>query len=83
MGLFTSHKTQMVTVDPALPGRDEAMPDTASHLVLGTKITPPFPDGLEQAVMAHHQQYLKANPAGYCGLRGTGVSCSVGLAEAG
>jgi len=27
----------------------------------------------------YHQQYLAKNPAGYCGLRGTGVSCPVGL----
>ena len=31
----------------------------------------------------YHQQYLEANPGGYCGLGGTGVSCPVGLAEAG
>ena len=24
----------------------------------------------------YHQQYLVKNPAGYCGLRGTGISCS-------
>ena len=29
---------------------------------------------------AYHQQYLAKNPAGYCGLGGTGVSCPVGLA---
>jgi peptide-methionine (S)-S-oxide reductase len=28
----------------------------------------------------YHQQYLHKNPAGYCGLGGTGVSCPVGLA---
>jgi peptide-methionine (S)-S-oxide reductase len=27
----------------------------------------------------YHQQYLAANPNGYCGLGGTGVSCPVGL----
>ena len=27
----------------------------------------------------YHQQYLEANPGGYCGLGGTGVSCRVGL----
>jgi peptide-methionine (S)-S-oxide reductase len=27
----------------------------------------------------YHQQYLAANPSGYCGLGGTGVSCPVGL----
>ena len=26
---------------------------------------------------ADHQQYLARNPGGYCGLRGTGVSCAV------
>jgi peptide-methionine (S)-S-oxide reductase len=31
----------------------------------------------------YHQQYLAKNPGGYCGLGGTGVSCPVGLAEAG
>ena len=28
----------------------------------------------------YHQQYLGKNPAGYCGLGGTGVSCPIGLA---
>ena len=31
---------------------------------------------------AYHQQYLEANPNGYCGLGGTGVSCPVGLTTA-
>jgi peptide-methionine (S)-S-oxide reductase len=26
---------------------------------------------------AYHQQYLAANPDGYCGLGGTGVACPV------
>lgn len=30
----------------------------------------------------YHQQYLAKNPQGYCGLGGTGVSCSVGLGAA-
>jgi len=30
----------------------------------------------------YHQQYLARNPAGYCGLGGTGVRCPVGVAEA-
>jgi peptide-methionine (S)-S-oxide reductase len=25
----------------------------------------------------YHQQYLAKNPNGYCGLRGTGVSCPI------
>jgi peptide-methionine (S)-S-oxide reductase len=31
----------------------------------------------------YHQQYLAKNPNGYCGLGGTGVACSTGLAAAG
>jgi len=27
----------------------------------------------------YHQQYLAKNPAGYCGLGGTGVTCPIGL----
>jgi peptide-methionine (S)-S-oxide reductase len=30
----------------------------------------------------YHQQYLAKNPAGYCGLGGTGVSCPVAVAAA-
>ena len=30
----------------------------------------------------YHQQYLAKNPAGYCGLGGTGVSCPVGTSVA-
>lgn len=31
----------------------------------------------------YHQQYLAKNPNGYCGVKGTGVSCPVGLGAAG
>ena len=30
----------------------------------------------------YHQQYLAKNPMGYCGLRGTGVACSIDTPEA-
>ena len=41
----------MVQPDEALPGRDEQMPVPAEHDVLGTPIAPPFPEGLEQAIV--------------------------------
>jgi peptide-methionine (S)-S-oxide reductase len=50
MFLFTK-PTTMVQPDEALPGRDEQMPVPAKHEVLGTPLTPPFPDGLEQAIV--------------------------------
>ena len=30
----------------------------------------------------YHQQYLAKNPAGYCGIGGTGVACPIGLTSA-
>jgi peptide-methionine (S)-S-oxide reductase len=50
MHLFSRHKTDMVDAAGALPGRDQAMPVPERHEVLGTPISPPFPEGLEQAV---------------------------------
>jgi peptide-methionine (S)-S-oxide reductase len=44
---------KLTLVDPAdaLPGRDVAMPVPDRHDVLGTPIAPPFPSGLERAVV--------------------------------
>jgi len=43
-------KTMMVKAEDALKGRAAAMPVAPKHLVLGTPMVPPFPDGLEVAV---------------------------------
>ena len=44
-------KTEMVTPDAALPGRtDQTMPVPERHFVLGTPLTPPWPDGMQTAV---------------------------------
>jgi peptide-methionine (S)-S-oxide reductase len=48
--LFSSRKTQMIEPDRALPGRDQPMPVSSRHEVLGTPLMPPFPEGLERAV---------------------------------
>ncbi len=48
--LFARHKTRMVDQGEALPGRDRPLPVPERHLVLGTPLRPPFPDGLERAV---------------------------------
>jgi peptide-methionine (S)-S-oxide reductase len=50
MFLFQKSVRQ-VSPDEALPGRDERMVVPARHEVLGTPLEPPFPDGLEQAVV--------------------------------
>jgi peptide-methionine (S)-S-oxide reductase len=43
-------KTEMVEPRDALSGREETMVVPHQHYVLGTPITPPFPDGFERAV---------------------------------
>lgn len=45
-------KLEMPRPEEALPGRAEAMPVPDRHFVNGHPLTPPFPDGLEQAVFA-------------------------------
>ena len=49
LNLFT-RKTEMVAPNQALPGSDEPMSGLGTHHVLGTPITPPFPEGTEQAI---------------------------------
>ncbi|MFO7590653.1 MAG: peptide-methionine (S)-S-oxide reductase MsrA [Acidimicrobiia bacterium] len=50
MGLFSRKSTVTPRPEEALPGRDEPMRVPTAHLVLGTPLTPPFPDGTEQAI---------------------------------
>ena len=45
----TRTKLTLPGADDALPGRDTTMPVPAAHTVLGTPLTPPFPDGIEVA----------------------------------
>jgi len=45
-------KLRMPSADEALPGRAAPMPVPATHAVNGNPLSPPFPDGLEQAVFA-------------------------------
>ncbi|MDX1510479.1 MAG: peptide-methionine (S)-S-oxide reductase MsrA [Nitriliruptorales bacterium] len=49
--LFGS-KTGPIGPDNALPGRDDPMPISGIHAVLGTSMVPPFPDDTETLVVA-------------------------------
>src|SRR3712207_148421 len=49
--LFTRAKLRLPEPDEALPGRPEAMPVPPAHDVLGTPLTPPFPEGIETLVV--------------------------------
>src|SRR5437764_10899733 len=48
--LLFREKTKMIQPERALAGRSEAIPVPESHFVLGTPLTPPFPEGFERAV---------------------------------
>jgi peptide-methionine (S)-S-oxide reductase len=45
----TRKKLTLPSADDALPGRDTTMPVPDAHEVLGTPLTPPFPEGMEVA----------------------------------
>jgi peptide-methionine (S)-S-oxide reductase len=49
--LFTRRKIDMPDRESALPGRDTPIEITTPHLVLGTPVTPPFPEGFEKIVV--------------------------------
>ncbi|MEJ2631844.1 MAG: peptide-methionine (S)-S-oxide reductase MsrA [Acidihalobacter sp.] len=48
--LFSSVSATLPTPDHALPGRAEAMPVPPAHAVNGRSLTPPWPEGLAEAV---------------------------------
>ena len=48
--LFGRHKTEMVTPENALRGRNESMQVPTRHFVNGAPLEPPFPEGSETAV---------------------------------
>jgi peptide-methionine (S)-S-oxide reductase len=49
--MFFRSKQTMISADEALPGRDTPVQISDTHVVLGTRITPPFPEGLDQIVV--------------------------------
>ena len=50
--LFMRKPVAMVTAADALPGRATPIPTATTHFVNGSKLLPPYPAGLEQAVFA-------------------------------
>jgi peptide-methionine (S)-S-oxide reductase len=47
---LSRREPEMPTADDALPGRDTPIVTPGEHVVLGTPIGPPFPEGTERAV---------------------------------
>jgi len=77
-GIYTVSPEQETTARAVRAAYAEAL-RTRGFPDLTTEIKP-----LEHFYFAetYHQQYLAKNPAGYCGLGGTGVSCPVGTGVA-
>jgi peptide-methionine (S)-S-oxide reductase len=48
--LWTKRKTMMPAPEDVLPGRDRPIPVPERHYVNGNPLTPPFPEGLQQAM---------------------------------
>ncbi|HEY2751155.1 peptide-methionine (S)-S-oxide reductase MsrA [Phenylobacterium sp.] len=57
----------------------EAYQEALSAKGFGKITTEIVPAGEFYFAEDYHQQYLAKNPAGYCGIGGTGVSCPIGV----
>lgn len=77
-GIFATTDAQLAA---AKASRD-AYQEVLSQAGLGTITTEIAPAGAFYYAEGYHQQYLAANPHGYCGLGGTGVACPTGIAAA-
>ncbi len=77
----TQYRSAIYWSDPAQLDRVENS-RLAYAAALKTKGFPEITTEIAQAgpfyyAEAYHQQYLDKNPGGYCGLRGTGISCAI------
>lgn len=77
-GIYTFTPEQKVAAEASRDAYQKALA-AAGHGKITTEIleVPEF-----YYAEDYHQQYLAKNPAGYCGLRGTGISCPIPQAKA-
>src|SRR5215211_7695594 len=73
--IYTFNEAQRKAADASRAAYQKAL--TAKGL--GAITTEIAPAGEFYFAEDYHQQYLARNPAGYCGLGGTGVSCPIGV----
>jgi peptide-methionine (S)-S-oxide reductase len=73
--IYTFNDTQKKAADTSKTMYQKAL----SAKGLGTITTEIADAGPFYFAEDYHQQYLAKNPAGYCGLGGTGVSCPIGV----
>ncbi|MBT9371465.1 peptide-methionine (S)-S-oxide reductase MsrA [Rhizobium sp. CSW-27] len=73
--IYTTTPEQLEAAERARAAFQAALKAAGRAAVITTEIAPAAEFYYAED---YHQQYLAKNPAGYCGLRGTGVSCPVG-----
>jgi peptide-methionine (S)-S-oxide reductase len=72
-GIYFANDAQKATAEMARDAYDESL-RAAGHEPITTEVAPAGPFYYAEE---YHQQYLQKVPNGYCGLAGTGVSCSI------
>lgn len=79
----TTYRSAIYTLNDAQRAAAEASRDTyqmaLSKAGRGTITTEIAPAGPFYYAEGYHQAYLAKNPAGYCGIGGTGVVCPIGV----
>ncbi|WP_198521554.1 peptide-methionine (S)-S-oxide reductase MsrA [Rhizobium sullae] len=73
--VYTTAPEQLATAERVRDTSQAALKSTGRMAKITTEIAPA---GEFYYAENYHQQYLAKNPDGYCGLRGTGVSCPIG-----
>ena len=74
-GIYVTSQAQRVAAEAARSAYAQALQAKGFPAVTTEICTAPAFYFAEE----YHQQYLARNPAGYCGLGGTGVSCPAGI----
>ena len=74
--VYASDDAQLAAAEASRDAFQTAL-SAAGRGEISTEIRPAGPFYYAEA---YHQQYLAKNPAGYCGVGGTGVTCPIGLA---
>ena len=72
--IFTTTDEQLMAAERSADSYQQAL-EKAGKGAITTEIKPLVAFYYAEA---YHQQYLHKNPNGYCGLKGTGVTCQIG-----
>jgi peptide-methionine (S)-S-oxide reductase len=72
--IYVHDEAQRAVAEAAREAYGQALAKAGKTAAITTTIEPAGPYYFAEA---YHQQYLAKNPAGYCGLGGTGVSCPI------